>query len=218
MWSINLGGGFYLNDKFLKLDQEKRDRIINAAMQEFAEQGYDKASTNKIVKQAGIGKGMLFYYFENKQTLYHYLLDYGLDMALDKILNEIDTSDRDFIERMYKIVEQKLEIFKKYPDMIVFIGTFMLSDQSNIPDRIVNKYEELQKKGLEKAYKNIDYSLFREDLDVEKVFKLIEWTIDGYQNEIKARFHNQKFSEIDLDPYRQEFYDYLAILKRVYYQ
>ncbi|MBM7543100.1 TetR/AcrR family transcriptional regulator [Amphibacillus cookii] len=207
-----------MNDKFLKLDQEKRDRIINAAMQEFAEQGYDKASTNKIVKQAGIGKGMLFYYFENKQTLYHYLLDYGLDMALDKILNEIDTSDRDFIERMYKIVEQKLEIFKKYPDMIVFIGTFMLSDQSNIPDRIVNKYEELQKKGLEKAYKNIDYSLFREDLDVEKVFKLIEWTIDGYQNEIKARFHNQKFSEIDLDPYRQEFYDYLAILKRVYYQ
>ncbi|WP_017473553.1 TetR/AcrR family transcriptional regulator [Amphibacillus jilinensis] len=207
-----------MNDKFFKLDQEKRDRIINAAMQEFAEQGYDKASTNQIVKQAGIGKGMLFYYFDNKQTLYHYLLDYGLDMTLDKLFNGIDTSDRDFIERMYKITEQKLEIFKQYPDMISFIGTFMLSDQSAVPDRIVKKYEELQKKGLEKAYENIDYSLFREDIDVEKAFKLIQWTIDGYANELKARLHNHKFNEIDLDPYRQEFYDYLAILKRVYYQ
>ena len=48
-------------EKFLKLDDEKRDRILNAAMKEFR-YGYVKASTDIIVKEAGISKGLLFHY------------------------------------------------------------------------------------------------------------------------------------------------------------
>ena len=46
--------------KFLNLELEKQDRIINAAIKEFAQKGYDKASTNEIVKEAGISKGLLY--------------------------------------------------------------------------------------------------------------------------------------------------------------
>jgi len=48
-------------EKFLKLDDEKKDRILNAAMKEFR-YGYVKASTDIIVKEAGISKGLLFHY------------------------------------------------------------------------------------------------------------------------------------------------------------
>lgn len=58
--------------KFLSLDKEKQDRIINAAMKEFAQKGYDKASTNEMVKEAGISKGLLFHYFQNKKQLYFF--------------------------------------------------------------------------------------------------------------------------------------------------
>ena len=50
-----------------RLPDGKRQRILDAAIREFAEHGYDKASTNSIVKEAGIAKGLLFHYFGSKK-------------------------------------------------------------------------------------------------------------------------------------------------------
>ena len=55
--------------KFQSLETEKRERIINAALKEFAKNGYDKASTNDIVKEAEISKGSLFNYFNSKNEI-----------------------------------------------------------------------------------------------------------------------------------------------------
>lgn len=55
---------------FKNIDEEKRGRIINSALEEFSKNSFDKASTNIIVKNAGISKGSLFHYFKNKQELY----------------------------------------------------------------------------------------------------------------------------------------------------
>ena len=42
---------------FLNLPDEKRQTIINAAIEEFAEYGLENASTNRIVANSGISKG-----------------------------------------------------------------------------------------------------------------------------------------------------------------
>ena len=43
-----------MNTRFYSLELEKQQRIINAALKEFARNGYEKASTNEIVKEAEI--------------------------------------------------------------------------------------------------------------------------------------------------------------------
>ncbi len=60
---------------FTELDSDKRKRIEEAAMEEFAAYGYENSSTNRIVKECGISKGSLFKYFESKMELYFYLTD-----------------------------------------------------------------------------------------------------------------------------------------------
>ena len=55
-----------MNDKFFDLKKDKQDRIINAALQVFALNGYRHASTDDIVKLASISKGLLFHYFEKQ--------------------------------------------------------------------------------------------------------------------------------------------------------
>ncbi|MFD6209493.1 TetR/AcrR family transcriptional regulator, partial [Peribacillus sp. NPDC060253] len=72
--------------KFLNMDKEKQDRIINAAIKEFAQKGYDNASTNEIVKEAGISKGLLFHYFQNKKQLYLFLYEHMIDILMEKIM------------------------------------------------------------------------------------------------------------------------------------
>jgi len=62
---------------FFKLDEEKRDRVINAAVDEFYEYGYHKASISRIVKRASIAKGSFYHYFEEKDDLYKYLFELG---------------------------------------------------------------------------------------------------------------------------------------------
>lgn len=69
-----------LFSKFLNLNPEKQDRILNAALKEFAQKGYQNASTNEIVKEAGISKGLLFHYFNNKRicTYFYITILWGL--------------------------------------------------------------------------------------------------------------------------------------------
>ena len=50
-----------MNNKFFDLKKEKQDRMINAALKVFAIYGFNKASTDDIVKEAGISKGLLFH-------------------------------------------------------------------------------------------------------------------------------------------------------------
>ena len=56
--------------RFLKLDAEKQRAILDAARAEFSECGYEAASQNRIIEAAGISKGALYYYFDDKNDLY----------------------------------------------------------------------------------------------------------------------------------------------------
>ena len=60
-------------DTFFNLDEIKRQRIVDAAIEEFGGLHYDKVTINGIVKSAGIPKGSFYQYFENKDDLYIYL-------------------------------------------------------------------------------------------------------------------------------------------------
>src|SRR5690625_4117058 len=100
---------------FNNLEPSKQKQIIDAALKEFAENGYERASTNQIVKHAEIGKGMLFYYFKNKQGLYHYLIDYAISTIEREYLKQIYMEERDFIERFSQITEVKMTYYYKNP-------------------------------------------------------------------------------------------------------
>lgn len=62
---------------FINLSEEKQDKFIRAALEEFAFNNYQSASISKIVKKLGIAKGSVYQYFENKKELYFYLIELG---------------------------------------------------------------------------------------------------------------------------------------------
>lgn len=64
-------------DKFNKLPQEKRDRIRQAALDEFVayQQDYSQASVKRIAQRAGIAIGSIYDYFTDKDDIFTWLLD-----------------------------------------------------------------------------------------------------------------------------------------------
>lgn len=59
---------------FFNLPEEKRELILNLAIEEFAEKDYKNASISNLVARAGIAKGSFYQYFEDKRDLYLYLI------------------------------------------------------------------------------------------------------------------------------------------------
>lgn len=59
---------------FLNLAPEKRERIVELALEEFSERPYAQASLSRIVARAGIAKGSIYQYFADKLDLYRWLV------------------------------------------------------------------------------------------------------------------------------------------------
>jgi TetR/AcrR family transcriptional regulator len=98
--------------KFMTMAEEKRERIIEAALQEFLK-GYMAASTDAIVKEAGISKGLLFHYFGSKRGLFLFLIKYALDATVSASENIISESN-DFLENLRIISQVKADMTKPY--------------------------------------------------------------------------------------------------------
>ena len=65
---------------FLNLAPEDQNRIIDAALDEFAAKDFETASLNTIITKAGISKGSMYHYFNNKEDLYLYLINHVLEL------------------------------------------------------------------------------------------------------------------------------------------
>ncbi len=58
-----------------KKGERRREQILDIAVEIFARHGYERTSIGMICEAAGIARGTLYQYFENKQDLFHALLD-----------------------------------------------------------------------------------------------------------------------------------------------
>jgi TetR/AcrR family transcriptional regulator len=202
--------------KFLNLNPEKQTRIINAAMKEFAQKGFDNASTNEIVKAAEIAKGLLFHYFKNKQQLFLFAYDYGSELILNDFYQKFDLDEPDFFARIRQISKLKFEILHKYPEMFRFLEVAYIDTSSVIKDDLEQRKQQLINNNLGKIFTGIDQSLFKEGLDIKKVINIIQWTFEGFgADALKTKVsldtpieYEKFFGEVDsyIELFKQSFY------------
>ncbi|UJW58544.1 TetR/AcrR family transcriptional regulator [Bacillus sp. A116_S68] len=200
--------------KFYSLPLEKQERIINAAINEFVKNGYDKASTNDIVRGAEISKGSLFNYFNNKKDLYLFLLEYATGIV-DDIYQEIDFNETDIFKRIGQIGRVKLNIQRKFPQVFNFWFSVVNEQSAEVKAEIEEKQDNILKEGFERIYENIDYSKFRQGLDIEKAINILNWTMVGFSEKLKNDISS--IEEVS-DEALKEWDSYSELLKHSFYR
>jgi AcrR family transcriptional regulator len=60
---------------FLNLPDEKRERVLAAAINEFSQRNVEEAKIANIVRDAEISRGSLYQYFDNKDDLYIFMFE-----------------------------------------------------------------------------------------------------------------------------------------------
>jgi AcrR family transcriptional regulator len=210
-----IGKGLMMNEILKNMDSEKRDRIINASLEEFGKNSFEKASTNNIVKKAGISKGLLFHYFENKRGLRDYLEGYVIRTVISTLQNELDWEETDFFNRLKQVAIIKGRLTYRFP----FIFEFFTNIVDSMDYDTLLKYREDFAPGLmEKIYThNIDYARFKPGLDMEKVMKIINWVIEKYGLELLDQLKKTK-EPWDYPKINKEFEEYMDILRKAFYR
>ena len=77
---------------FWNLPAEKRERLIDIAVEEFANNDYDNASISRIVARAEIAKGSIYQYFDDKKELFLFLLNLSNQKRLEYVQSEAPPS------------------------------------------------------------------------------------------------------------------------------
>ncbi len=204
--------------KFLSLETERRDVVLNAALKEFAKKGFDDASTNVIAKESGISKPLMFHYINNKKDFFLFLYDYCLDFLNRAYFERIDLNEKDIFERLRQTCLLKIQVLQKYPWIMDFYKVAVFTDSDAVMDELKKRRKVAEAGIFERFYGDIDTSKFRSELDVEKAKQLIFWAVSGYAGEILEQFRSKDAPAYDSEKIRTEFDSYLNELRKTYYQ
>lgn len=172
-----------MNEKFFTLSQEKQDRIVNAAFQCFAENGYRRTVTDDIAAQAGISKGLLFHYFGNKRTLYDYLFQYGLQFVGERLRALYDWEREDLFAVVLRSAKVKAEIVREYPFIFRFIMNAYYEEHGETGERIKEIYGDVVKRSMEQMMQKVDWSRLKAGVDARQLLNVVIWCAEGFMLE-----------------------------------
>lgn len=190
----------------IDITNEKVIRIINAGCKEFSQFGKVKASLNKILKASGISKGVFYHYFEDKESLFNFLLFFSVKVSIEEIDNKMEYDNEDLIKRISEVTKHRLDIVKRYPYLMELNDRFRHEIFQTMGE---GKYKEVR----EKFYsENVNYALFKDQENLKEIIHIVRWTYKGLGFELLKTYSNELNDEIveTLKMKCDKFYDVLS--------
>ncbi len=89
-----------------------RERVLEAALSVFSEKGFHVATMDEVAERAGVGKGTLYRYFANKDTLFNELVRQRLEELENKARTILDGED-DALTMITKYLRVYFEFFDR---------------------------------------------------------------------------------------------------------
>lgn len=174
-------------DTFFNLPDEKQQKIMAAAVDQFSQFHYNKVTIDRIVRAAEIPKGSFYQYFENKDDLYIYLFTEVGDTKLE----------------LFESIRRRIPLisFKEY--MMEYIMALKKLDRSN------DQMPRLKREFLEQCPQHIKKEILK--IEMPKSLKVFKAVIDAYIE--KKEFRKDLNSKIAayvsvISISNLEFYDY----------
>ena len=203
--------------EFLLHDDARKNRILEAALVEFADKGYKKASTNTIVREAGVSKGLLFHYFISKKELFILLYSHAREVITNELYEKVNFGDKDVLNRMTQTTVVKVQSYISHPLFMQLFEKFPLIEDQEILDRLVHVNKRITEETYEKIFSNIDYYAFKEELNIDRCLQVVRWTVDKISMEWQI-LQNQSNKEPDFDVLKENITHYLELFRQSFYR
>ncbi|USS92160.1 TetR/AcrR family transcriptional regulator [Fructobacillus americanaquae] len=127
--------------EFVKLSEEKKvppsqKKVLQAAIQLFAGQGYASTSTAAITKEAGVSQAVIFKYFKNKEGLLDQILNLTIENLLPKYSDEFVAKLQDvaghesFEEFLSFVLHDRFRFMDSNQDVLIILVAQLMVDET----------------------------------------------------------------------------------------
>lgn len=159
-----------------------RERILDAAVAEFAAHGFAAASTNAIAEAAGVAKGLVFHHFESKLDLYLAIVERVGDRLVDEFLARTDWPT-DLFELLYEISAHKVRFFQRDPRSYRVLAS-LVSAPSELRDRLFTMAAATRARVWPHLLANVDTRKLRRGVTLEDALETIVALGEGLERAI----------------------------------
>lgn len=168
-------------ERFHNLPDEKKERILFVASEEFSQKGYAGASINSIVGELGIAKGSLFQYFGTKDGLFRFVFTHALERVKDNLRQVRDHSPRkDLPSRLRDTLTAGVRFIREHPllyrlylklmtdDTIPFRNDMLLSLRRYSVEYILSLLEDARERGELAEHVDLNRAAFMLDAVMDR--------------------------------------------------
>jgi len=146
-------------ETFFNLSKEKRNRIVEAAFEEFAEKPFNEASIASIIENAKIPRGSFYQYFFDLKDLYSYLMEQIGQKKLayfDQIIPELDQLKT--VELIRELYNFGIKFARENPRLAAIGNNFYKEDLyfkeevfKGFTEEAVDFYKKILQRGIQRG-------------------------------------------------------------------
>lgn len=155
---------------FYRLTEEKKERILEAAKQEFFRVPYPEASINKIIKAADIPRGSFYQYFEDKKDLFLFVIADQHEKIMGCIRKQMEVSAGDFFGFVFDLIDRFEQIIG-IAEVEEFVNRFADVETMRVIDGMIRGdhiFAGLEKEVENMLLDNFDYDCIKASGEQER--------------------------------------------------
>lgn len=177
-----------------------RFKILQTALNEFANYSYEKSSINRICTDGNISKGVMYHHFKDKDELYLLCVRYCYDTMLDYYKSKLKDNE-DWREEIKNFLDIRYHFFRENPLLQkIFFNTLL-----KMPDHLKGEIKKITKSLDELNYqfsmKILKKIKIRHGLKPEEIIFLL----DAVQNMLNEKFYGKAQKSEEIEEISQEY-------------
>ncbi len=179
-------------DTFDKTTEERRLKVLEVAMSEFAANGYNATNINEIASKAGISIGAMYSYFASKEDLFLAVVNKAYTV-LETALKEVNATSHNVFEMAEGMLRVSREYALKWPELNQIYLDLTTQALSKMADRLSTQIEpitvHLYKDMLKKAKND---GIIGSDVDEDVAAFCIDNIMMMYQFSFSADYYKER--------------------------
>lgn len=126
-------------ETFFNLDEEKQEKIMRSAISEFIKYGFAKGNVGNIAKNAGVAKGSMYQYFQDKKEIFLFSVRWSMELLVKKYDKYITIKDEstDFFDLLYKNLRDIWVQMREEREAVIFIQDVFLGKYKSVADESI---------------------------------------------------------------------------------
>lgn len=180
-------------DAFERASDERKEKILEVGIEEFATKGYENANINVIAKNAGISIGLMYKYFSTKTDLFVTCIQRGMAI-LDDAIDEIMKSDDKLIVKAEKLIRTTCTHSKRNSNYIKLYNEITSEKNSETAKLLAKEIESVaSKKYITCIAQALASGDVRQDLDPRMFAFFLDNLLTSLQFSYTCDYYRERF-------------------------